>query len=352
MARTMRLRSELVAAAHAAIVILHNHRRSLSRSARRSGSGRPVPVLAGAAAVAAGALLASACANENTRSESESTMSATTSKPSTATQRRTVNAAGTTFAVELRGDGPSLLVIHGGGEDAAMMAPLAERLAASGRRVITYDRRGTGASGRDDWPGSGARQHADDAAALLRALHVDRAQVLGLSSGGIIALELAIRHPSVVGRTFVWEAPAVGVVPGGKALNTQVMAPIERHLARHPGDFVGAQAILLSAVLGSRVTVDDPRFAGARANAEPMIRDEPAIALQAFSARELADLDVTIAVGTAPNEIVDAASRRLSELTGRPPVVVDTDDHEIYLTHPRVLADVVTPPAGPVPNAD
>jgi len=266
----------------------------------------------------------------------------TASEPPAATERRTVKAAGTSFAVELRGDGPSLLVIHGGGEDATMMAPLAERLAACGHRVITYDRRGTGGSGRDDWPGSGARQHADDAAALLRALHVDRAHVVGLSSGGVIALELAVRHPSIVGRTFAWEAPAVGVVPGGEALNAQIAAPIKRHLATHPGDYVGAQAILLSAILGTRVTVDDPRFAAARANAEPMIRDEPAITLRAFSAPELADRDTTIAVGTAPNEIVAAASGRLVQLTGRPPVVVDTDDHEVYLTHPRVLAEVVT----------
>jgi pimeloyl-ACP methyl ester carboxylesterase len=222
-----------------------------------------------------------------------------------------------------------------------MLAPLAERLAADGHRVITYDRRGTGGSGRDAWPGSGARQHADDAAALLRALHAEGADVLGLSSGGVIALDLAVRHPTVVRKTFVWEAPAVGVVRGGEALNAQITAPIERHLAAHPGDYVGAQAIVLSAILGSRVTVDDPRFAAARANAEPMIRDEPKTTLRTFSARELADLDVTIGVGTAPNNIVAAAARRLGQLTGRRPLVVDTDEHEVYLSDPSVLADVL-----------
>ena len=290
-------------------------------------------------AVAAAALLG-ARGDDTNRSESEMP-NVSQSQPSAATRHRTVNAAGTTFAVDVRGAGPPALVIHGGAEDAAMLAPLAERLAADGHRVITYDRRGTGGSGRDAWPGSGARQHADDAAALLRALHAEGAEVLGLSSGGVIALDLAVRHPTVVGRTFVWEAPAVGVLPAGEALNARIMAPIERHLAAHPGDYVGAQAILLSAILGSRVTVDDPRFAAARANAEPMIRDEPKITLGTFSARELADLDVTIGVGTAPNEIVAAAARRLGQLTGRRPLVVPTDDHEVYLSDPRVLADVL-----------
>jgi hypothetical protein len=46
-------------------------------------------------------------------------------------------------------------------------------------------------------------------------------------------------------------------------------------VARGPCDFVGAQAILLSVVVGFPVTVDDPAFEAARANAEAMIRDEP-----------------------------------------------------------------------------
>ena len=48
-----------------------------------------------------------------------------------------------------------------------MLAGQADALAAAGYEVVTYDRRGTGRSGRDDWPGRGAGQHADDAAALL-----------------------------------------------------------------------------------------------------------------------------------------------------------------------------------------
>lgn len=63
-----------------------------------------------------------------------------------------------------------VLLIHGGAEEAAMLSAQAGAIASTGRRCIWYDRRGTGASTRQDWPGGGADQHADDAAALLHHL--------------------------------------------------------------------------------------------------------------------------------------------------------------------------------------
>ncbi len=119
------------------------------------------------------------------------------------------------------------------------------------------------------------------------------------------------------------------------------MAPVDEHLAAHPGDFAGAQAILLSAILGFPVAPDDPAFAAARANAEPMIRDEPQIALARLTSDDVAGLDATIGVGSAPNEIVGPAVDQLSQWLGRPPVEVDAE-HEVYLTDPSVLTAIVT----------
>ena len=119
------------------------------------------------------------------------------------------------------------------------------------------------------------------------------------------------------------------------------MAPVDAHLAAHPGDFVGAQAILLSAVLGFPVSVDDPAFAAARANAEPFVRDEPAITLADLDLDALADADVTIAVGSAPNDLIAAAVDVLTSALDRPAVRVDAD-HEVYLADPSVLTGIVT----------
>jgi pimeloyl-ACP methyl ester carboxylesterase len=298
--------------------------------------------LALVAPVLATSVLVAACTDESTPQETAVNAPSTHStEPAPAQHARTVDAAGTTFAVDVRGDGPPILVIHGGGEDGRMLTPLAEALAAAGREVITYDRRGTGRSGRDQWPGEGATQHGDDAAALLQALDIDRAEVVGLSSGGVVALDLAARHPSLVDHVFVWEAPALGVLEGGGQMNAAIMAPVDEHLAAHPGDFVGAQAILLTAIVGFPVTVDDPLFAEARANAEPMIRDEPTITLRPFDDDDLASTPATIAVGTAPNDVVAAAATALAARTGTSPLVIDTPEHEVYLSDPDVLVDAI-----------
>ena len=262
-----------------------------------------------------------------------------------ATAGGTVSVAGTELYVEQRGEGPPLLLIHGGGEDATMLAAQADDLAAAGYRVVTYDRRGTGRSGRDDWPGNGADQHADDAAALLAELATGPAVVVGVSSGGVVAMTVAARHPDVVDRVVAWEPPALGVVPGAEAMNAQFLAPAKAHLADRPGDYVGAQALLLTAILGFPVAVDDPAFAAARANAEPMIRDEPRVPLRPFTADELAIRPLTVAVGSAPNDVIGASVAQLATLTGQPPVTA-AGEHEVYLSDPTVLTGVVGPPAG------
>ena len=285
-------------------------------------------------------LVAAACTHddEGALTMTTATTGVTASVPQTA---EVLQVRGTTLHVERRGRGAPLLLIHGGSEDAGMLAGQADALTAAGYEVVTYDRRGTGSSGREDWPGSGAPQHADDAAALLASLDMSPATVVGVSSGGVIALDLAARHPDTVARVVAWEPPAAGVVTGGDAITAEIMAPVTNHLAAYPGDFIGAQALLLSAVVGFPVGVDDPAFAAARANAEPFVRDEPAITAADLDLARLAEADVTIAVGSAPNDLVAAAANVLTSALGRPAVLVEAH-HEVYLTDPSVLTTIVT----------
>jgi pimeloyl-ACP methyl ester carboxylesterase len=97
---------------------------------------------------------------------------------------------------EETGSGPPLLLIAGLSGNTlgwAMLLPsLEERF-----RVIAFDNRG---AGRSSTP-SGlytTREMADDAVALLDHLGVERAHVIGLSMGGMIAQELALAHPERV----------------------------------------------------------------------------------------------------------------------------------------------------------
>ena len=97
-----------------------------------------------------------------------------------------------------RGSGPALLLVPGIPAIASDWAPLAERLSDS-RRVIAYDNRGSGASSVTPAPYTCA-QLAADAVALLDELGVERADVFGMSLGGMIAQELALAWPDRVNR--------------------------------------------------------------------------------------------------------------------------------------------------------
>jgi len=70
---------------------------------------------------------------------------------------------------------------------------------ADTRTVIVFDQQGHGRT-PDTSRAMSYEQFADDAAALLRALEVERADVMGYSQGGGVALQLAIRHPSLVSK--------------------------------------------------------------------------------------------------------------------------------------------------------
>ncbi|MGZ6642262.1 MAG: alpha/beta fold hydrolase [Solirubrobacteraceae bacterium] len=103
----------------------------------------------------------------------------------------------TQLNVVRRGEGEPLLLIQGMGGTHLSWGD--EFLDALGEDldVIGYDHRNTGRSGRDE-DELRTEVMADDAAGLLDALELDSAHVLGISMGGMVAQELALRHPSRV----------------------------------------------------------------------------------------------------------------------------------------------------------
>lgn len=97
----------------------------------------------------------------------------------------------------IHGEGDPLLLIMGFGMPGAAWLPSLPFLA--GFKCIYFDNRGTGSS---DKPAGvyTIEDMADDASNLLRALEIDKAKVFGVSMGGMIAQELALRHPEQVER--------------------------------------------------------------------------------------------------------------------------------------------------------
>src|ERR1700682_2151506 len=91
------------------------------------------------------------------------------------------------------GSGDPLLMIMGlGASSAAWDPPLVDELAKS-FRVVTFDNRGTGPTAKPDIPYS-SEMFADDAAGVLEHLEIPTAHIFGVSMGGMIAQEFALRH--------------------------------------------------------------------------------------------------------------------------------------------------------------
>ena len=97
---------------------------------------------------------------------------------------------------ESSGEGPPVLLIAGQGMTAEGWWSTIPVLSRS-FRVIAFDNRDTGRSGRVPWPYSVA-QMAGDAVAVLDAAEVERAHVYGISLGSLVAQEIALRHPDRV----------------------------------------------------------------------------------------------------------------------------------------------------------
>jgi pimeloyl-ACP methyl ester carboxylesterase len=114
---------------------------------------------------------------------------------------------------EVRGVGPTLLVIPGGPQDAGVFAGLAQLLAHR-YTVTTYDPRGNSRSAFEGEPEElDVDVQADDAARLIEALGGGAAYVFGTSGGAQIGLNLAARHPERVNVLVAHEPPTIMLLP-------------------------------------------------------------------------------------------------------------------------------------------
>ena len=115
---------------------------------------------------------------------------------------------------ESTGAGAPVLLVMGLGMSATGWWRTVPVLASAGMRVITFDNRGVGRSGRPSGPYTTAML-ADDAVAVLDAASLERAHVYGISLGGMIAQEIALRHPR-----------RVALIPSPMTRSTGAPAPV------------------------------------------------------------------------------------------------------------------------------
>jgi pimeloyl-ACP methyl ester carboxylesterase len=105
------------------------------------------------------------------------------------------------------GQGAPVFLLHGGLANADYWGNQIKAL-APGHMVVVMDSRGHGRSTRDN-SGFGYDLMADDVAGLMDALAIPKADIVGWSDGGIIGLDLALRHRARVGKIFAFAANAM-----------------------------------------------------------------------------------------------------------------------------------------------
>ncbi|MEW1757990.1 alpha/beta fold hydrolase [Streptomyces cyaneofuscatus] len=159
---------------------------------------------------------------------------------------RILSADSTPIAYRRQGEGPPLVLVGGALSTAATDAPLAALLAPR-FTVVTYDRRGRGASGSG---ADGVRREIEDLSAVVRAAGTG-ASVFGMSSGGALALEAAAAGLPV-GLLAVYEPP---YTPGASGLRFKARCTDRLHGLLAAGDRAGAVELFLTATGVDAATV-------------------------------------------------------------------------------------------------
>jgi pimeloyl-ACP methyl ester carboxylesterase len=150
---------------------------------------------------------------------------------------------------ETHGSGRPLILLHGGLGSGEMFGPILPALTER-HQVIAPDLQGHGRTADIDRP-IDIRFMADDIAALIDHLGLDRPDVVGYSLGGGVALQTAVRHPAQVGRLVAASAHirSDAIYPEMLAQQGQVnaaaaefmkdtpMYQLYQRVAPRPGDF-------------------------------------------------------------------------------------------------------------------
>src|SRR5450759_5942286 len=183
--------------------------------ARLPGSGRVVRRFA---LVLVALLLIAGCGGSRRRSE-KATPTATIGRLVPGTRPagtaaflgpvRQVRAGGITIGYRQFGSGPPLLLIAGEASSMVEWGPFLPHRLSRHFRVTMFDNRGVGYSTDQPARPLTIELMADDSAHLLGALGINKAIVVGWSTGGEIALSMAVRHPGKV-RALVLSGATAG----------------------------------------------------------------------------------------------------------------------------------------------
>lgn len=219
---------------------------------------------------------------------------------------------------QVTGQGEPLVLIHAGIADSRMWHAQTTAFSAS-RRLITFDLRGFG---RSQIPAAAVRHH-EDLHALLAHLDIQRADIVGISFGGRVAIDFALAYPQHVGR-LVLGAPSIGGDPSSPEIDD---------FAEQEEALLDAGDLDAASELNVRFWVDGPRRSMAHV---------PAAVRDLVRTMQRDAFGVPIPDGARFEGLKPPAADRLHELTMPILVLVGDADHAPVIERARQLAQSVS----------
>jgi pimeloyl-ACP methyl ester carboxylesterase len=214
---------------------------------------------------------------------------------------------------------------------------------AAKRPVIVFDPQGHGRTA-DTSRKMSYEQFADDAAALLRALKVERADVMGYSQGGGVALRLAVRHPKLVNKVVCISAayrkdgwhPAVSKALAGMTAKAFAGSPVEAAFKKNTPDAKAFEAYIakMRDLSSNEQDISDAQMRAIAARTMVIVGDADAVkpehAVAMFRLR-----------GGGDDEA--AATGQLTKVPAARLVILPATSHIAISGETKVLESMVTP---------
>jgi pimeloyl-ACP methyl ester carboxylesterase len=179
---------------------------------------------------------------------------------------------GTSLYYEEVGSGPAMLFIHGMAGSAAVWADQMARFGTTWH-CVAYDRRGHMRSAKGSATQESVELHADDGAALIKALHLEPVVIVGSSGGARISIDLLRRYPELVRGAALSEPPVFALSRSiGADFMAQVKPAVDKALASDlPEAAVDAFFHIIDPMFWDRAP--EERKAAYRANLPAMLAD-------------------------------------------------------------------------------
>ena len=158
------------------------------------------------------------------------------------TEHRVPTTGGNVYVRDYPGNGPAFVMLHGFPDNGHIYDDLIPHLVAGGRRAVTIDFLGFGASDKPEGAQYSFAQQRGDVLAVLDALALERAVLVGHDAGGPAALNLALSHPDRVAsvvllNVFYGEAPGLLVPELIELFSHKPLQALAQHFLASPQQF-------------------------------------------------------------------------------------------------------------------